>query len=177
MRTQCDNTSKCPALPNPPLPRAPPSFPPPRLPSSTAEIDGAYFGTTLPHLLLMTYPELVPAAPQEAFRPRRVRVQGALPRPGRHRSGLLGAGGGRVRGQEPQPAVDAGRAGAGGAGRRRHGWRRWWTAGCLTSRWREARCRSRSRGALTWRACWLRLPGGTGGAGARRGPEAPGDAG
>jgi len=40
------------------------------MPISIAEIDGAYFGTTLPHLLLMTYPELVPAAPAEAFRPR-----------------------------------------------------------------------------------------------------------
>ena len=33
-------------------------------------LDGAYFGTTFPHLLLMTYPTLRPARPLEAYQPR-----------------------------------------------------------------------------------------------------------
>eukprot|EP01114_Cavostelium_apophysatum_P015570 TRINITY_DN4265_c0_g1_i2.p1 TRINITY_DN4265_c0_g1~~TRINITY_DN4265_c0_g1_i2.p1 ORF type:complete len:270 (-),score=60.26 TRINITY_DN4265_c0_g1_i2:193-1002(-) len=35
-----------------------------------ASIDGAYFGTTFPHLLLQTYPELVPTKPQFSYVPR-----------------------------------------------------------------------------------------------------------
>jgi casein kinase II subunit beta len=38
--------------------------------SSNGRIDGAYFTTTLPHLLLMTYPDLVPAAPTQKYVPR-----------------------------------------------------------------------------------------------------------
>jgi len=33
-------------------------------------IDGAYFGTTFPHLLLQTYPEIVPTKPQFSYVPR-----------------------------------------------------------------------------------------------------------
>lgn len=33
-------------------------------------VDGAYFGTTFPHLLLMTYPSLRPAQPTEGYTPR-----------------------------------------------------------------------------------------------------------
>jgi hypothetical protein len=33
-------------------------------------VDGAYFGTTFPHLLLMTYPSLRPARSTEAYTPR-----------------------------------------------------------------------------------------------------------
>lgn len=33
-------------------------------------IDGAYFGTTFPHLLLQTYPEMVPTKPQFSYVPR-----------------------------------------------------------------------------------------------------------
>jgi len=33
-------------------------------------IDGAYFGTTFPHLLVQTYPELVPSKPQHQYVPR-----------------------------------------------------------------------------------------------------------
>jgi len=35
-----------------------------------SNIDGAYFGTTFPHLFLQTYPELVPTKPQFAYVPR-----------------------------------------------------------------------------------------------------------
>jgi len=35
-----------------------------------ANIDGAYFGTTFPHLLLQTYPEFVPTKPAFAYVPR-----------------------------------------------------------------------------------------------------------
>lgn len=33
-------------------------------------LDGAYFGTTFPHLLLMSYPMLRPSRPLEAYQPR-----------------------------------------------------------------------------------------------------------
>jgi len=33
-------------------------------------VDGAYFGTTFPHLLLMTYPSLRPPRPTDAYTPR-----------------------------------------------------------------------------------------------------------
>ena len=33
-------------------------------------IDGAFFGTTFPHLMLMTYPVLVPRCPAEPYVPR-----------------------------------------------------------------------------------------------------------
>ncbi|KAK9817535.1 hypothetical protein WJX74_000148 [Apatococcus lobatus] len=33
-------------------------------------LDGAYFGTTFPHLLLMSYPQLRPSRPLEAYQPR-----------------------------------------------------------------------------------------------------------
>eukprot|EP00019_Armaparvus_languidus_P009167 CAMPEP_0168603196 /NCGR_PEP_ID=MMETSP0420-20121227/14588_1 /TAXON_ID=498008 /ORGANISM="Pessonella sp." /LENGTH=226 /DNA_ID=CAMNT_0008642137 /DNA_START=216 /DNA_END=896 /DNA_ORIENTATION=- len=38
--------------------------------SRHANIDGAYFGTTFPHLLLQTYPELVVARPSQRYTPR-----------------------------------------------------------------------------------------------------------
>jgi hypothetical protein len=38
--------------------------------SRHANIDGAYFGTTFPHLFLMTYPQDVPQPPKEVFVPR-----------------------------------------------------------------------------------------------------------
>lgn len=75
---------------------------PPLPPTSIlAEIDGAYFGTTLPHLLLMTYPELVPAAPQEAFRPRvfGFRVHCPAPDAIEAASSALAADGSAVRGR------------------------------------------------------------------------------
>lgn len=41
-------------------------------PKSTrqANIDGAYFGTTFPHLYLMTHPDMVPAKPTQNYTPR-----------------------------------------------------------------------------------------------------------
>ena len=33
-------------------------------------IDGAFFGTTFPHLLLMTYPQIRPTIPAEPYVPR-----------------------------------------------------------------------------------------------------------
>ncbi|KAL3815309.1 hypothetical protein ACHAXA_006811 [Cyclostephanos tholiformis] len=41
-------------------------------PKSTrqANIDGAYFGTTFPHLYLMTHPEMIPARPSQQYIPR-----------------------------------------------------------------------------------------------------------
>lgn len=41
-------------------------------PKSTrqANIDGAYFGTTFPHLYLMTHPDMVPAKPTQVYHPR-----------------------------------------------------------------------------------------------------------
>jgi len=38
--------------------------------SRHANIDGAYFGTTFPHLLYQTYPELVPTKPSFSYVPR-----------------------------------------------------------------------------------------------------------
>ena len=35
-----------------------------------ASLDGAFFGTTLPHLLLSTYPQLVPTLPSSSYTPR-----------------------------------------------------------------------------------------------------------
>lgn len=41
-------------------------------PKSTrqANIDGAYFGTTFPHLYLMTHPDMIPAKPSQTYIPR-----------------------------------------------------------------------------------------------------------
>lgn len=41
-------------------------------PKSTrqANIDGAYFGTTFPHLYLMTHPDMIPAKPSQLYEPR-----------------------------------------------------------------------------------------------------------
>jgi len=41
-------------------------------PKSTrqANIDGAYFGTTFPHLYLMTHPDMIPAKPAQTYVPR-----------------------------------------------------------------------------------------------------------
>jgi len=41
-------------------------------PKSTrqANIDGAYFGTTFPHLYLMTHPDMVPNKPTQQYQPR-----------------------------------------------------------------------------------------------------------
>jgi len=41
-------------------------------PKSTrqANIDGAYFGTTFPHLYLMTHPDMIPAKPTQTYSPR-----------------------------------------------------------------------------------------------------------
>ena len=41
-------------------------------PKSTrqANIDGAYFGTTFPHLYLMTHPDLIPHKPTQNYQPR-----------------------------------------------------------------------------------------------------------
>mmetsp|Transcript_6325 Transcript_6325/g.18207 ORF Transcript_6325/g.18207 Transcript_6325/m.18207 type:complete len:413 (+) Transcript_6325:1-1239(+) len=41
-------------------------------PKSTrqANIDGAYFGTTFPHLYLMTHPDMIPAKPTQTYVPR-----------------------------------------------------------------------------------------------------------
>jgi len=38
--------------------------------SRHANIDGAYFGTTFPHLLMQTYPELVPTKPSFSYAPK-----------------------------------------------------------------------------------------------------------
>lgn len=37
---------------------------------SSSYIDGAFFGTTFPHLFLKTYPELVPERPTHVYVPR-----------------------------------------------------------------------------------------------------------
>jgi hypothetical protein len=60
------NTGGCPSLSLSPL------FPPPHSPPtrSLAGIDGAYFGTTFPHLFLMTYPQAIPPAPLNVYVPR-----------------------------------------------------------------------------------------------------------
>jgi casein kinase II subunit beta len=34
------------------------------------DIDGAYFGTTFPHLFLMTYPYIKPSKPTQSYTPR-----------------------------------------------------------------------------------------------------------
>ena len=34
------------------------------------DIDGAYFGTTFPHIFLMTFPALVPSRPPQTYIPR-----------------------------------------------------------------------------------------------------------
>lgn len=41
-------------------------------PKSTrqANVDGAYFGTTFPHLYLMTHPEIIPPRPSQSYAPR-----------------------------------------------------------------------------------------------------------
>ena len=41
-------------------------------PKSTrqANVDGAYYGTTFPHLFLMTHPDLIPNKPTQQYRPR-----------------------------------------------------------------------------------------------------------
>lgn len=41
-------------------------------PKSTRQsnIDGAYFGTTFPHLYLMTHPDMIPAKPNQEYHPR-----------------------------------------------------------------------------------------------------------
>lgn len=41
-------------------------------PKSTrqANVDGAYFGTTFPHLYLMTHPDMIPAKPTQEYTPR-----------------------------------------------------------------------------------------------------------
>ena len=36
----------------------------------TAQLDGAFFTTSLPHLLMMSYPELKPRASKGAYEPR-----------------------------------------------------------------------------------------------------------
>jgi casein kinase II subunit beta len=44
--------------------------PPPYVLWQTADIDGAYFGTTFPHLFLMTHTELIPPKPPTVYTPR-----------------------------------------------------------------------------------------------------------
>lgn len=39
-------------------------------PFSYVDIDGAYFGTTFPHLFFLEYPELKPSASEEKYVPR-----------------------------------------------------------------------------------------------------------
>jgi hypothetical protein len=68
-----------------PLDRPPPPYPPPFVlfcsnsssqdifypkSSRAASIDGAYFGTTFPHLFLLNRPNLIPMQPTTAFIPR-----------------------------------------------------------------------------------------------------------
>lgn len=38
--------------------------------SRSANIDGAYFGTTFPHLYLMTHPDIIPQQPTHSYAPR-----------------------------------------------------------------------------------------------------------
>jgi len=38
--------------------------------NSILDIDGAYFGTTFPHLFLMTYGQLKPQKPSQSYVPR-----------------------------------------------------------------------------------------------------------
>lgn len=38
--------------------------------TTSTDIDGAYFGTTFPHLFLMTYPYIKPSKPTQNYTPR-----------------------------------------------------------------------------------------------------------
>lgn len=51
-------------------------------------IDGAFFGTTFPHLLLMTYPQLQPEAPADPYVPRVFGFKLSSAAPGRSQGGL-----------------------------------------------------------------------------------------
>ena len=50
-------------------------------------IDGAFFGTTFPHLLLMTYPQLQPEAPADLYVPRVFGFKLSSAAPGRSQGG------------------------------------------------------------------------------------------
>ena len=70
--------------------------------------DGAYFGTTFPHLLLMTYPSLRPPRAADAYVPR---VFGFKLHPsalGREPSGAAGASSGAAALGDPSAAAAAG---------------------------------------------------------------------
>ena len=54
-------------------------------------IDGAFFGTTFPHLLLMTYPQLQPEAPADPYVPRVFGFKLSNAAPGRSQSAPLGS--------------------------------------------------------------------------------------
>ena len=51
-------------------------------------IDGAFFGTTFPHLLLMTYPQLQPEAAADPYVPRVFGFKLSSSAPGRSQGGL-----------------------------------------------------------------------------------------
>ncbi|KAL9671008.1 hypothetical protein QQ045_008571 [Rhodiola kirilowii] len=46
---------------------------------SSTDIDGAYFGTTFPHLFLMTYGHLKPQKPSQSYTPRIFGFKSAMP--------------------------------------------------------------------------------------------------
>lgn len=66
--------------------------------SRHANVDGAYFGTTFPHLYLMTFPQCVPEPPPEPYVPRvfgfRIRRAPIVDEPGGGDTAASGAGGG-----------------------------------------------------------------------------------
>ncbi len=74
---------------------------PPRA-SLAAALDGAFFGTTLPHLFLMTYPSAIPPPPAQIYVPR---VFGFRVR--RDLAALQAADGGAAPARAPAPAPAA----------------------------------------------------------------------
>lgn len=64
-------------------------------------IDGAFFGTTFPHLLLMTYPQLQAEAPAEPYVPRVFGFKLSSAAPGRSQGSLASSN----RRQPVRPAV------------------------------------------------------------------------
>mmetsp|Transcript_23505 Transcript_23505/g.73560 ORF Transcript_23505/g.73560 Transcript_23505/m.73560 type:complete len:153 (+) Transcript_23505:600-1058(+) len=81
--------------------------------SRSASIDGAYFGTTFPHLFLMTFPELAPTRNNQNYVPRvyGFRIHQSSPYYGPGNGGLLAQKRGQksCRGLQPSSPVPPGR--------------------------------------------------------------------
>ncbi|CAG9464919.1 unnamed protein product [Pedinophyceae sp. YPF-701] len=83
-------------------------------------VDGAYFGTTFPHLFLMTYPLLYPPPPVDAYVPRvfgfRIHATSKAALLGDKAPERIGDGAGAARGGGGARAAGAAGTSAGGAG-------------------------------------------------------------